>query len=114
MGIQRSVYEIYGVRLPDDTDHFALEVQIGQCNSRDERAGVFTAGEYDNNMVFLAVTWRELDPGEYSHSPTLVGGFDEERYSRELDWNHELTTTANQLGLKVLEGPGWFTISDEA
>ena len=114
MGAKRYTYEIYGVQLADDTDSHALEQKTGQCDSRDDRAGVFTAGAYDNNMVFLAVTWRELDPGEYHHSPTLVGGFDEERYARELDWNNELLATAKEHGCQVIDGPGWFVIADEA
>lgn len=114
MGMQKSTYEIYGVRLADDTDWFDLEEKTGQCSSRDERAGVFRAGEYDNDMVFLAVTWREFDPGEYHHTPTLIGGFDADRYALELDWNHELTTTAQQHGCRVIEGPGWFVIADQS
>lgn len=111
---QKSMYCIYGVRLPDETDHLALEDKIGQCNSQDYRAGVFTAGMYDNNMIFLAVTWEEKDPGDYTFAPTLVGGFDEARYAEELDWNHELMATVRELKLEPIEGPGWFTIFDES
>lgn len=112
MGTQISVYQIYGFRLPDDSDWFELEERIGQC-CNDGRAGTFQAGQYDNNMYFLATTWRELDPGEYSHFGTLVGGFDETRYSKELDWNTELRFTAARFGLTIIDGPGWFVIVSE-
>lgn len=114
MGTQRSVYEIYGMLMPDDTDREALEEAIGQCSSADERAGVFAAGAYDRNMIFLAVTWREVELDEYSFHPTLVGGFDEERYALELDYNAELAHVVKQQELRPVEGPGWYVIPDES
>ena len=107
---QQSVYKIYGVRVPDDTDGLIVEDDIGQCRN-DGAVGVFWAGAYDNNMTFLALRWKELEPGEYTHHSGVHANASLTDRDR---WNDDLRAMADHLGLEIVEGPGWFTIFDEA
>lgn len=110
MGSQRSVYEIYGLRLADDTDRAALEEKTGQCLNNGQ-PGVFWAGVYDADMTFLALTWRELEVGAYTFHP---GDRPSEHPDVTRGWNERLRVAAMRLGLHITGGPGWFTVFDES
>jgi hypothetical protein len=106
---QRSVYAIYGVRVPDDTDGFVVEDDIGQCRN-DGAVGVFWAGAHDRNMTFLALRWKEIEPGEYTHHSGVHANASLTDRDR---WNDDLRAAADHLNLEIVEGPGWFTILSE-
>lgn len=110
METQRSVYAIYGVRLADDTDRTALEEDPGHC-ANDGAVGAFWAGEYDNDMVFLALRWARVEPGGYVfHSGEQANAL----LSTRERWNADLRAVADRINAEIVEGPGWFTVSDEA
>jgi hypothetical protein len=104
-----STYVIYGVRIDDDSDWLALDEDPGQC-SNDGKVGYFSAGAYDNDMYFLAVSWEELEPGKYK----VVSPFDEGDAPCYPQWNKLLVATVDRLGLKDLDEPGWYLIHDES
>lgn len=106
---QRSVYEIYGLRVQDDADWLALEEDPGQCRN-DGSVGYIQAGAYNRDMVFLALRWREVEPGEYTYHSGEQPNANRATRTR---WNRDLRAVADRLNLTVLEGPGWFTIPDE-
>lgn len=108
MGISTSAYVIYGVRVDDDADWVALDNEPGQCIN-DGMPGVFWAGQYDNNMTFIAVNWEELEPGRYK----LIDpeDYEDPRYAH---WNKVLLNTVDRLGLLVQDGPGWFFLPDQS
>lgn len=110
MGIQRSMYEVYGLRLADGTDFGALEETAGQCLNNGQ-PGVFQAGAYDAGTVFWALTWRELEPGEWTFHPGDRPSEDPEVTHL---WNAKLWVTAANRGMDIAEGPGWFTVFDES
>lgn len=110
MGIQRSNYILYGARIRDDTDWFALEDDLGQCCNNGE-VGCFRGGAYDRHMMFLAVTWQRTEPGQYT--VITAGDMHESRRQRDV-WDAALMNTADRLGLAVLDGPGWFMLPSES
>jgi hypothetical protein len=110
MGIQRTVYHLYGVRLADDTDWFPLEEDPGHCLNNNE-VGLFRAGAYDQHKTYLAREWTRIEPGEWvfhSGIHAVAPKFERDR------WNDDLLAVTDRLGLEVVEGPGWFTIPSEA
>lgn len=121
MAIYRTVTHFYGVRVPDDTDWTPLEEDPGQCrnNGGDEvlrpeiyhdKMGYLTAGAYNRNMVFLALNWKHIEPGEY----VLHDGVHAvaPKFLRDR-WNDDLRALADRLGLEIIDGPGWLTMPDE-
>jgi hypothetical protein len=110
MSIHRTMYHIYGVRVPDDTDWSAMEEDIGQCLNNGE-VGVFRAGAYNRHMIFLAREWTKIEPGELvCHSGVIPQA---PKWQRDR-WNHDLFAAADQFGLEIVQGPGWFTIPSES
>jgi hypothetical protein len=109
MSIYRTVKEIYGLRVPDETDWLLLDEDPGQCCNNGQ-VGYFRAGAYDRNMMFLALRWREVAPGDYTyHSGEKPNA---SKFVRD-HWNSDLRAEADRLGLEIIEGPGWFTIPSE-
>lgn len=106
----RTVYTIYGLRVPDNTDRVRIEEELGQCIN-DGQPGVFWAGAYDRDMTFIAVSWSSVQPGEYVfHS----GEQPNEHIFVRNRWNSDLRAAADRLGLKVTGEPGWYTIPSES
>lgn len=104
---ENSFYAIYGVRINDDADWLALEEDPGQC-ANDGKVGSFMAGRKDEDMYFLAVRWEELTVGQYR---TFIPGVVDPRTE---EWDKVLLATVDRLGLKDLDKPGWYFISDES
>lgn len=103
-------YDIYGLRVdPGDKTFVELDEEIGQV-ANDGTVGYFQAGAYDRNMTFLALTWREVKPGDYAMHP---GDRPHASAADRAKWNSALRASAEKLGLRVLDGPGWFTIPAE-
>lgn len=103
-------YTIYGVRVdPGDKSFVDLDEMIGQV-SNNGLVGYFQAGAYDENMTFLALTCKEVTPGEYvMHPGDRPHATEEDRAY----WNGKLRQAAQKLHMRVIDGPGWFTIPDE-
>jgi hypothetical protein len=105
-----TVYAIFGIRVSDETDPFQLEEEIGQCLNNGE-VGAFWAGARDKNMTFLARSWDTIPVGEYvfhhGEKPNMT------KFERD-HWNDQLRSTAERLGLTIVDGPGWFTIPSES
>lgn len=107
MSIKQTCYHIYGVLVdPGEQHYYDLEDAIGQCVN-DGSVGTFRAGEYDNHMTFLALSWRRVEPGDYVLHPGDRAHAPEEDRNR---WNTALRRKAEALNVRVLDGPGWFTI----
>lgn len=109
MGISRTVISIYGIRICDDTDWLALDNDPGQCRNSGQ-VGYIRAGAYDRQMMFLALRWKHVEPGEYilhSGERPNANKFERDR------WNSDLHAEADRLGLEIIDGPGWFTMPDE-
>jgi hypothetical protein len=107
---KQTCYTIYGLLVdPGEKTFVDLDEEIGQVRN-DGRVGYFRAGAYDNDMTFLALRWREVKLGDYVMHPGDRPHASEE--DRRV-WNDRLRRAAERLGLRVLDGPGWFTIPDE-
>lgn len=103
-------YTIYGLLVdPGERSFVELDEEIGQV-ANDGRVGYFQAGEYDNDMTFLALTCREVEPGEYIMHPGDRPHTPESDRNR---WNAALRAAAQKHNLRIIDGPGWFTIPDE-
>lgn len=116
LSISISVTHFYGVRVPDDTAWLALEEDPGQCRNNGDtnvyggQIGYLQAGAYDQDMTFLAINWKHIEPGEYVfHSGEYPNA---NKFERDR-WNDDLRAEADRLGLEIVEGPGWFTLPDE-
>lgn len=108
--MKQTCYTIYGL-LVDAGDKSVVELNEdpGQCSNNGE-VGYFQAGVYDDNMTFLALKCREVEPGDYvMHPGDRPQASEEDRWQ----WNALLRSAAVRLGLRILDGPGWFTIPDE-
>lgn len=108
--MKRTCYTIYGLRVdPGEKSFVELDEEIGQVTNNGQ-VGYFQAGAYDNNMTFLALAWKEVEPGEYvMHPGDRAHATEEDRAER----NGKLRDAAEKLKLRVIDGPGWFTIPDE-
>lgn len=108
--MKQTCYTIYGMLVdPGDLTFAELKDDPGQC-ANNGRAGYFQAGRYGNAMTFLALNWREVEPGEYVMHPGDRPHATKEDRNR---WNEALRKEADRLELRVVDGPGWFTIPDE-
>jgi len=105
-----SVYAIYGLRLGRfNDDLFRLDEDPGACLN-DGEVGYITAGVRGNHMLFLALKWDRIPPGEYvyhSGESANASKFERDR------WNSDLRAAADRLGLEVIGEPGWYTIPSE-
>lgn len=108
--MKQTCYTIYGLRVdPGEKSFVDLDEEVGQVTN-DGNVGYFQAGAYDRNMTFLALTWKEVKPGGYEmHPGDRPCALQEDRDK----WNEALYSSARDLGLRVTDGPGWFTIPDE-
>lgn len=110
MRMKQTCHTIYGLRVdPGEKSFVELDEEIGQVRN-DGTVGYFQAGAYEDSMTFLALTWREVEAGDYvmhpgdrAHAP---------REDRDV-WNSQLRQAAGRLDLRIIDGPGWFTIPDE-
>lgn len=111
-----TVTHFYGVRVPDDTDWLALDEDPGPCRNNggteayNGQVGYTKAGAYDQDMMFLCINWKHVEPGEYilhSGEKPNANKFERDR------WNDDLRAEADRLGLEIIDGPGWFTMPDE-
>jgi hypothetical protein len=108
MGTRQDTVSFYGLRVQDDADWEELDESIGQC-SNNGVVGYLQAGACDQDMTFLALWWRHVEPGEYVlHSGERPVASEEQRR----EWNDQLRAVAQRLGLEVVDGPGWFTMPD--
>lgn len=105
-----TVYAIYGLRLADDTDWYALEEDPGHCLNNGT-VGYFRVGAHKKRMTFLATQWAPVEPGKYVYH----SGEKPNAHKFERDrWNSDLRAVADRLGLDVVEEPGWYTIPNES
>lgn len=108
--MNRTCYTVYGLLVdPGEMTFTDLEGAIGQV-SNDGRVGYFQAGAHDREMTFLALNWREVALGDYEMHPGDRPHATQEDRDK---WNAALRRAARGLGLRVLDGPGWFTVLDE-
>lgn len=122
MGMQKSTYVFYGVLVavhdPKSGEPYSYEVnqQLQEKFGYDteivaDNVRWFMCGAYDRNDLYLAVDRDghdsyEVDLGERrsfrvstAHNP---------------DWEVSLVQAADDLRLKILEGPCWFVVADES
>jgi hypothetical protein len=116
MGSTQSTYCFFGLHVPEDqyqTDHQQRETEYIDAMIRHtpklqgRGLGHVTAGDYDRDMLFLAVTdkdWRiEVPLGEFHV-------FDRRSYRPE--WAHALAELVNALGYNPPGPPGWVVVPD--
>lgn len=107
--MKQTCYTLYGLLV--DPGELTLEdlERIGQVRN-DGRVGYFEAGAHDREMTFLALTCREVELGDYVMHPG------DRPHASEADrakWNEALRRAAAKTRMRVLDGPGWFTVPDE-
>lgn len=108
--MKQTCYTIYGLRVdPGERTFVELEEEVGQVTNNGE-VGYFQAGVYDANMTFLALTVKRVEPGDYVMHP---GERPSANQADRDKWNHALRIRARELGMQVIDGPGWFTIPDQ-
>jgi hypothetical protein len=108
--MKQTCYTLYGLRVdPGEKSFVDLDEEIGQV-ANDGNVGYFQAGAHDEDMTFLALTWREVELGEYVMHP---GDRAHASAADRDQWNEALRAAAQRLGLRVIDGPGWFTVPDE-
>ena len=100
-----TVYALYGIQVPDDTDWTALD-DPGQCLNNGE-VGSFRVPVKDGHQNFLVNSWEKKDTGEHVyHSGEVPNAH---KFERDR-WNNALRAMAARLGLDIVEGPGWITV----
>lgn len=108
--MRQTCYTLYGVRVDTgDKTYTQLHSEQGACRNNGS-IGCFQAGADGRRMAFLALTLREVGPGDYVMHPgerPCASQADRHR------WNAALRSCARRLELRIVDGPGWFTVPDE-
>lgn len=104
MSTEITVYALYGIRVPDDTDWSRID-DPGQCLNNGE-VGSFRVRVKDGFHHYLVNRWEKKDIGEYVYHSGEVPNAS--RFERDR-WNDDLRAEADRLGLPIVEGPGWIT-----
>ncbi|MDK0520366.1 hypothetical protein [Streptomyces sp. ML-6] len=112
MGYITSTYLAYGLRIPTDAHpwHESGRIDAGLTTIRDlcPDVGHLTAGQYDQDMVFLVTQYTEIELGTYGRTTTATA-------EQVADWNRQLANAVDHLGyghIRDLDAPGWIAIPD--
>jgi hypothetical protein len=94
-----SAYVIYGVRIPD-------------MDWQDPRGkvGYFQGGLHDRELTFL-VTYRDDVPCGQYYIITAERIHAERKWRKA--WDDNLVTVARDLGVTIIDGPGWYFVPSE-
>jgi hypothetical protein len=103
-----SAYVIYGVRIPD-MDWQDLEDSVGQWDTRG-KVGYFQGGLHDRELTFL-VTYRDDVPCGQYYIITAERIHAERKWRRA--WDDNLVTVSRDLGVTIIDGPGWYFVPSE-
>lgn len=109
MSTEITIYALYGIQVPDDTDWSRVD-DPGQCMNNGE-VGSFCVRVGDGHKSYLVTEWSKKDLGEHVfHSGEKPNA---SKFARDR-WNDDLRAVADQLGLPIVEGPGWITVVGRA
>lgn len=115
MGFSRSTYFGYGVHVQlvegrhawAEAEH--CEEQIPQHKAQIPDVGHLTAGDYDNDQLFLMTECAEVEYGEWQHVTP------QSHTAEQLAaWDRQLSDAVDLLGYgnRAVSAPGWLCIPD--
>ncbi|MBD3004818.1 hypothetical protein [Streptomyces sp. 5-10] len=116
MGISRSAYAAYGIRVADDV-YEEIDWDRREKIESDLTPGTvvfLTAGAYDQDMAFLVIreSLEDQEPGRVKYVEPY-NATDTSAYPYP-DWDWALVSVAEKFGLPVLSPPAWMFVLDES
>lgn len=115
MGMYHSTYFAYGVNVPllpgrlpwEESEH--CETGLHQHKDQLPDVRFLTAGDYDDDRLFLTTQCKTVEYGEWMHVTP-------ESHAAEqiADWNRQLAAAVEALGYgdRAVSAPGWLCIPD--
>jgi len=115
MGMYHSTYFAYGVHVPPIEGKYAwaeaehVEAELPQHKEQSPDVGYLTAGDYDEDFLFLTTECTEVDLGQWEH--VTPQSHTPERLA---DWDRQLAAAVEALGYsdRDVSAPGWLCIPD--
>jgi hypothetical protein len=114
MGYYHSSYFAYGalVAKPADVDYDLIEfmdIEGEEANDIMKKYGLghLLAGNYDRDMLFIVTKCHSVDLGKYE----MIN----QQRMKDFDYVNNYTRVMEgirELGLEVIDGPGWILIPD--
>lgn len=115
MGMYHSTYFAYGVHVPLSEGKYAwaesehIEAELPKHKDRCPDVGYLTAGNYDEDALFITTQCDEVELGEWKHvTPETVTP------EQIAAWNYQLAYAVQALGYigRDVSAPGWLCVPD--
>ncbi|WP_405794076.1 hypothetical protein [Streptomyces sp. NBC_01506] len=111
MGMYHSTYFAYGIHVVTDQHGWQAsehaETELPKVKDRCPNVGYLTAGNYDEDMLFLVTESTEVDLGKFEHvTPARVSA------EQQADWDRQLAEAARALGYGEFSSAGWLVVPD--
>lgn len=109
MGIQKSHYVAYGVKIHPPPEEGYWEISDGQNGNVTDDVRLMTGGAYDQDEHFLVTFSKELHPGQPFFVPPYSAT--DPKY---LQRDASLVKAAEKICATLILDPGWIFIPDES
>lgn len=109
MGIQKSHYVAYGVKIRPLPEETHWEISDDQNGNVTDDVRLMAGGAYDQDEHFLVTFSKELQPGQPFFVPPYAAT--EPRY---LQWDAALVKAAEAINATLILNHGWIFIPDES